>query len=277
MSGATSRAGEPPLSERRTAALRLGCQWLPLAHLELTASSIADRQMREGTHLLAPKWGGSSCGPPAEQRRTRYACTMFSLLETVRQLVPVRCLAGWLPILASLSALLLGSPAGVMAEAAARRPLSCAVEGSARPLRASELCRVLQRELKRPLSPVHDARSVKRGDALQLIHDDVQWTVIWLSDGRIKAWTRVSKVEAADDQVRFLARAVRALAKAAPQTAEARCIRLDPNGGHKMRSPDLSYPWAELAPCARQVVEVVDPWWLPVTAKDGGPRASAPR
>lgn len=188
---------------------------------------------------------------------------MRSLVVRGRRLLHPGCCGLWL---VTFFALLLLAPRGL----ADARALSCAVEGSARPMRAAELCKALQSELKRPLAAVQDARDVKRGDALQLIHDDVQWTVIWLSAGRIKAWTRVSKVEAEDDQVRFLARAIRALAKAAPQTAEASCVRLDPNGGHKMRSPELSYPWAELAPCTRQVVEVVDPWWLPGAASDGG-------
>jgi hypothetical protein len=188
---------------------------------------------------------------------------MGSLVMASRPLLPRRCLSAW----CALVFISLFVTAQTHADA---RALSCAVEGSARPMRAAELCKALQVELKRPLAAVADAREVKRGDALQLIHDDVQWTVIWMSSGRIKAWTRVSKVEAEEGQVRFLARAIRALAKAAPQAAESTCVRLDPNGGHKMRSPELSYPWAELAPCTRQVVEVVDPWWLPGGANEGG-------
>jgi hypothetical protein len=148
------------------------------------------------------------------------------------------------------------------AEGSDPAPLRCAVEGSVRPLRPAELCRELQRELGRPLTFVEDGRAVKRGAAVQFIHDDVHWVAIWLVDSRIRAWTRVSKTEAADDQVRFLARAVRALAKAAREQ-EPHCVRLDPNAGHKMRSADLSYPWAELERCPRRWVEVVDPWWLP--------------
>lgn len=150
-----------------------------------------------------------------------------------------------------------------------QRALPCAVEGSARPLRAAELCSALQRELGRPMQPVDDARTVQKGDALQLIHDDVQWSVIWMIDGRIRVWTRVSKADVAEDQVRFLARATRALAKAA-RTKEPNCLRLDPNAGHKMRSPDLTYPWAALAPCKRKYVEVVDPWWFPEASDRAG-------
>lgn len=149
--------------------------------------------------------------------------------------------------------------------ASTSRPLHCAVEGSTRPLRAADICQALERRLGRSLSSVSDARDVRHGDAVQLIHDDVQWVVIWLSDGRIRAWTRVSKVEASDNQLRFLVRATQELAKSAraSTTSEPRCVRLDPNAGHKMRSSDLSYPWAELKPCERRLVEVVDPWWVP--------------
>ena len=90
---------------------------------------------------------------------------------------------------------------------------------------------------------------------------DVQWTVIWLNEGHVRAWTRVSVTEAADEQVRFVVRATQALAKASA-APEKVCVRLDPNGGRKMRSDDLTYPWAELKPCRQKRVEVPDPWWL---------------
>lgn len=162
--------------------------------------------------------------------------------------------AGLFAVLAVLS--------GGRARAEGPRPntLACAVESSARPLRAAELCQKLERELGRPLALVDDARSITRGEAVQLIQDDVHWVVIWLTDGSIRAWTRVSKLEAADDQVRFLGRALRALAKVA-KVREPSCVRLDPNAGHKVASPELTYPWAELRPCKRRQVEVVDPWW----------------
>lgn len=149
--------------------------------------------------------------------------------------------------------------------ASTSRALYCAVEGNPRPLRAADICKALERRLGRSLSSVSDARKVEHGDAVQLIHDDVQWVVIWLSDGRIRAWTRVSKLEASDNQLKFLARATEELAKSARASSspEPRCVRLDPNAGHKMRSNDLSYPWAELKPCERRLIEVVDPWWVP--------------
>jgi hypothetical protein len=160
-----------------------------------------------------------------------------------------------------LALLVLAGPAAAADVAA--RSLPCAVDGSVRPLRANELCQALRHELGRPLTRVDDARSVRHGEAIQFIHDDVQWVVIWLVDGRIRAWTRVSKVEAAEHQLSFLARAAKALAKTVQAGTEPSCVRLDPNAGHKMRSADLTYPWAELQPCKRQWVEVVDPWWVP--------------
>lgn len=156
------------------------------------------------------------------------------------------------------------------ATATAQKPalpgLICGVEGSTRGPRSADLCSALGRELKRTVTLVDDARGAP-GDALQIIRGDVQWTVIWLADGHVRAWTRVSQTEASNDQVRFVVNATRALVKAGAamtKTALANdCVRLDPNGDHPMRSSDLTYPWAELKPCHRKVIEVVDPWWLP--------------
>jgi hypothetical protein len=163
---------------------------------------------------------------------------------------------GW----AAALVLSLGLGGGGAAQAPAR-PFSCAVEGGTRGARSAHLCGALARELKRTVTIVDDARSVT-GEAVQIIRGDVLWTVIWLLDGKVRAWTRVSLTEAADDQVRFVVRATEALAKASV-APEPECVRLDPNGGRKMRSSDLTYPWAELKPCKRKLVEVVDPWWLP--------------
>ena len=162
-----------------------------------------------------------------------------------------------------------------VARAAAQKPalpsLTCGVEGSTRGARRADLCSAVGRELKRTITLVDDARGVQ-GEAVQIIRGDVQWTVIWLSGGRVLAWTRVSQTEAENDQVRFVVNATRALVKAGAGITKAalaktalqnECVRLDPNGDHPMRSSDLTYPWAELKPCHRQVVEVVDPWWLP--------------
>lgn len=130
--------------------------------------------------------------------------------------------------------------------------------------RSADLCGAIGRELKRTITMVDDARGAQ-GEAVQIIRGDVQWTVIWLVAGHVRAWTRVSQTEAAKDQVRFVVNATKALVKAGA-TATHECVRLDPNGGRQMRSSDLTYPWAELKPCQRKVVEVVDPWWLPANA-----------
>jgi hypothetical protein len=170
-------------------------------------------------------------------------------------------------VLLTLSVLWVGLYAAVrhaQAEAPAGTAvgLACAVEGTPRGLRTAELCKAVGRELTRPTQLVDDARLIKRGEALQIIAGDVQFLLVWMSEGRVRAWTRVSKIEAANDQLRFLLRATRELAKAAP-AVERECVQLDPNAGRKMRSTDLTYPWAELKPCQRRQLEVVDPWWLP--------------
>ncbi|MDB4976656.1 MAG: hypothetical protein JWN48_4997 [Myxococcaceae bacterium] len=167
---------------------------------------------------------------------------------------------GWpLSVLALLAVLLSVAPGA--AQAPTRAGLTCGVEGATRGVRRADLCTALGQALKRTVTQVEDARD-SSGDAVQIIGGDVQWIVIWLSTGRVRAWTRVSQTEAADDQLRFVVRATEALIKAS-SPAQQDCVRLDPNGGRKMRSTDLTYPWAELRPCKRRQVEVVDPWWLP--------------
>jgi hypothetical protein len=166
---------------------------------------------------------------------------------------------GWM----ALSVLLALPPCGrvARAEAQAASALTCAVEGLTPGLRPADLCRAVGRELKRSMVWVDDARASKTGAAVQIIQGDVQWIVAFLVDGRVRAWTRVSKIEAASDQLRFLVNAARELAKVAP-AIDKECVQVDPNGGRKMRSSDLTYPWAELKPCRRHSLEVVDPWWL---------------
>jgi hypothetical protein len=108
---------------------------------------------------------------------------------------------------------------------------------------------------------IDDAREAKHGDSVQVLRSDVQWIVIWLVQGRVRAWTRVSQMEAADKQLATLVRAASALPDSLPEPPS--CVRLDPNGGYRMRSTDLTYPWAELKPCKRKTIEVADPWWQP--------------
>jgi hypothetical protein len=157
-------------------------------------------------------------------------------------------------------AVFLGRPTA-QAQPPPRATLACAVEASKRVLRAASFCDALGRALGRPVTATDDARSVKRGDSVQVLRSDVQWIVIWLVDGRVRAWTRVSLIEPLAQQLSILVRAATALPRGLAEAPE--CVRLDPNAGYKVRSADLTYPWAELRPCKRKLVEVADPWWLP--------------
>ncbi|HEX5661606.1 MAG TPA: hypothetical protein VFX59_30660 [Polyangiales bacterium] len=145
--------------------------------------------------------------------------------------------------------------------------LPCAVEGMSRGVKPAALCQALASQLERSVVLVSDARETSKGDAVQVITGDVTWTVVWLLDGHVRTWTRVSKVEPIGEQVRLLARAARELARQAKtlEPAEETCLRVDPS---KARNPDLSYPWAELSPCKRKLVEVLDPWWVPPKSTD---------
>ena len=148
-----------------------------------------------------------------------------------------------------------------VARAAPPPPLTCGVEGESKSVRGADLCAAVGKALKRTVVVVEDARRTHH-EAVQIIRGDVQWTVIWLEAGHVRAWTRVSHIEAADQQIRFVVNATEALVKANTPVGND-CVRLDPNGGRRMRSSDLSYPWAELKKCKRERVEVLDPWWLP--------------
>lgn len=138
-------------------------------------------------------------------------------------------------------------------------PLRCAVERSTPQLPSRVLCEQLGHALGRTTQWVDDARRDKRGEALQIVHDDVQWTLVLLRNGAVRSWTRVSAADAKGREVAFFSRAVRGLLKAAPK-GDALCVRLDPKQRSE-RAPDLVYPWAALKPCVRQVADVVDPWW----------------
>lgn len=144
---------------------------------------------------------------------------------------------------------------------AQKAKLACAVEASKRVLSRDAFCEALGRALGRPVVPIDDAREAKQGESVQVLQSDVQWIVIWLVQGHVRAWTRVSQIEAADQQVATLVRAASALPRSLPEPPA--CVRLDPNGGYRVRSADLTYPWAELKPCKRKAIEVTDPWWQP--------------
>jgi hypothetical protein len=137
--------------------------------------------------------------------------------------------------------------------------LRCAVEGNTPKAEAKTLCEQLGQALGRHAQWVEDARHDKSGESLQIVRDDVQWTLVLLRKGAVRSWTRVSVADAKGQELSFFTRAVRSLLKASPK-AGAACVRLDPKQ-RSSRAPDLVYPWSELKPCVRQVVDVIDPWW----------------
>jgi hypothetical protein len=145
------------------------------------------------------------------------------------------------------------------AHAQASKPLGCAVESSMKGLTPKALCNQLGQAIKRPMPLIVDARKEVKGDAVQIMHDDVQWTLVLLRQGTVRSWTRVSVSDARGREVVFFARALRSLLQAEPKSPSA-CVRLEPKST-RSKAFDLVYPWAELKPCEPRVVEVPDPWW----------------
>jgi hypothetical protein len=161
-----------------------------------------------------------------------------------------------LPFLAA-SLLSLFAPQAVRADTS---PLACAVEESAQTLRPAALCGELGRALGRPVTQVKDAREPQLGDAVQILAEEMHWIVARLHHGRVKVWTRISRSFAEGREALFLSRATKALFAQAISNDHG-CVRLDPNGGHRMRGFDLVHPWADLQSCPGRSVEVPDPWW----------------
>jgi hypothetical protein len=162
-----------------------------------------------------------------------------------------------------LAILILLVPAVVFAGAAVAQDaagpkLACAVEWQDRAPAPQALCDAIGRRLGRATQRVEDARAVKRGDSVQVLDGDVFWTTVWLRNGRVQAYTRVSKTMAEGKELDVLTRAVQALSRT-PARAKG-CTRVEPNGGRRMRSPDLAYPWVELKRCQTSRPEVADPW-----------------
>jgi hypothetical protein len=182
------------------------------------------------------------------RRMIEHKVTMWGL----RALSPARiALALWLT-----AAQALAQAAG---EAPARAPLACAVEAS-RYMKPAQLCGKLGQLLGRQVRLVADARKAGSGEALQILRDDVRWTLVLLKDGAVRAFTRVSVTDARGREATFFARAARSLLQTSPKPSE-QCVRLDPSSENSARVTDLVYPWAELKPCVRRVVDVIDPWW----------------
>jgi hypothetical protein len=149
-------------------------------------------------------------------------------------------------------------PLGALAPA---RPaaglLACAIEWQDQKPEPQALCDAIGRTLGRAVKRVDDARAFKQGDSVQVLDGDVFWTAVWLRDGEIRAFTRVSRTAAQGREVAVLARAVREISRIPPKPKG--CVRLDPNGGRKMRA-DVIYPWVELKRCHESRIEVPDPW-----------------
>lgn len=163
------------------------------------------------------------------------------------------------PVLALVvlaAASLLTPPAHVRAQNP--KALRCAVDSTIRGIKPKTLCDQLGQALGRATQLVADARKESKGDSVQIMHDDVQWTLVLLRAGAVRSWTRVSVSDAQGHEVTFFARALRSLLQAEPKSPST-CVRLEPKN---VRSGafDLVYPWEELKPCERRVVEVPDPW-----------------
>ncbi|MFT3927937.1 MAG: hypothetical protein QM778_35745 [Myxococcales bacterium] len=167
-------------------------------------------------------------------------------------------------LLGAMAAALWAGAAGELhaqdSQSKSNKPLACAVVGTGSTERSEQLCLGLGQQLGRHTVLVDDGSNVRRGESIHIVQGDVAWTVVWLKDGSPRAFTRVSAVDAAGREVLFLARASRVLSREANKPT-AGCVRVEPNGGRVMRSPDLAYPWVSLKRCRAEVVDVIDPWW----------------
>jgi len=165
-------------------------------------------------------------------------------------------LCAWL---LSASALLNTTTAFAQAPSAGL-PLRCAVEGETQIVASGRVCEALGAAIGRPIVKVRDARETTPGDAIQILAGDVQWIVALLRNGHVRAWTRISKTYAQGKELATITRVARALLSQRLGKNE-RCVRVEPNGGRRMRGFDLAYPWVELKECAARFTEVPDPWW----------------
>ncbi len=139
-------------------------------------------------------------------------------------------------------------------------PLRCAVEGETQILANGRVCEALGTAIGRPIIKVRDARKGTPGEAIQILEGDLQWIVVLLKNGQVRAWTRISKTYAQGKELATITRVARTLLSQKLGKNE-RCVRVEPNGGRRMRGFDLAYPWVELKECATRFTEVPDPWW----------------
>jgi hypothetical protein len=188
--------------------------------------------------------------PAGAGRRYNWGRPM-KLLPLVLAVVSLVC-----PIAAEAQGI--AAPGAVSSAMPSAGPLSCAIEWRDRQPEPQALCEAIGRTLGRAIQRVDDARAVARGDSVQVLDGDVFWTTIWLRNGKVRSYTRVSKTAAQGKEVAVLTRAIREISRMPPKTKG--CVRVEPNGGRKMRSPDLVYPWAELRRCKTTKAEVPDPW-----------------
>lgn len=177
-------------------------------------------------------------------------------------------------VVLSVCVLLGGTLSGLARADAKTDALACTALGMGSAARSAALCRDLGRVLGRPVQVLEEGRKALRA-ALHIVRGDVDWLVVWLEQGKARAFTRVSSADASGREALFLARAARVLMReaklrdAAEKTHEAGCIRVEANGGVPMRAFDLAYPWADLKRCKLHVVDVVDPWWDAKAEHDG--------
>jgi hypothetical protein len=172
------------------------------------------------------------------------------------------CLAACFALCLSHSAVAAQAlPAALASAPSPVQALACAVEWRDKAPAPSAVCSAIGRSLGREVRQVDDARAIKFGDSVQVLDGEVFWITVWLRNGKVRAFTRVSKTLAQGKELTVLGNAVRTLSKTPAR--QKRCVRVEPNGGRKMRSPDLVYPWAELRRCKAQAAEVPDPWFEP--------------
>jgi hypothetical protein len=150
--------------------------------------------------------------------------------------------------------LLFASPFAVSAQS----PVACAVEWREAQPDPGALCAAIGRSLSRAVQRVDDARKVKRGDSVQVLDGEVSWITVWLRDGKVRAFTRVSKTAAQGKELAALARAV--LEISCQTHKDDGCVRVELTADPSRRSTDVVYPWAELGRCREAKPEVPDPW-----------------
>jgi len=144
------------------------------------------------------------------------------------------------------------------AQAPTSAPLRCAVEAETQILANGSVCEALGTAIGRPILKVRDAREGTPGEAIQVLAGDVHWIVVLLKNGRVRAWTRISKTYAQGKELATITRVARVLLSQ-KLGKDKRCVRV--GGGQRKRGFDLAYPWVELKECAARFTEVPDPWW----------------